>query len=101
MGRDYGAAGTPDYDPDVRKDPDDTQSYTLNWVDQLKNATISSSSWTVQTGMSAASSSNTSTTATVVLTGGTAGGLFNAVNQITTSDSQTLSKTLTVWVDER
>jgi hypothetical protein len=119
MSRDYAGSWGQDYDPDIRKDPDDTISHTVNWVSRLKNATISTSTWSLGTGdllleanagrlllegvssegLQEESSSNTANTATIMLSGGTLG-QHNATNKISTSDSQVLSKTVTVKVQD-
>ena len=58
----------------IRKDPESVLDYTINWSDFLTTGdTISSATYTVDTGLTKDSNSNTTTTTTVTLSGGTAG----------------------------
>jgi len=102
------------------KDPDDTEPYFVVWCDvdgtndgsasddgELQSATISTSAWTVPTGITN-DTDNTSavtvngvsyganTVATIWLSSGTAGITYSLTNKITTSDSRTLSQTIVI-----
>lgn len=106
------------------KDPSNVEPYFVIWCaldgtndgstsdnGELQGATISSSAWTVPSGITE-DSSNTATVdiagityavntvATVWLSGGTAGNEYRLVNEITTSDSRTLQKSITIRVRE-
>lgn len=108
------------------KDPSDVEPYFVVWCDlstgtndggtsddgELQGATISTSAWTVQTGITkdkddtdavtiGAVSYGANTVATIWLSIGTAGTDYTLVNKIVTSDARTLSKTIIVPVKER
>jgi len=84
------------------KDPDAVLDYQIDWSSWLDTGeTISASAWTVPTGLTEDSDSNTTTTATVWLSGGTAGVTYSVTNQITTSDSRTEDRTITIRCGER
>ena len=107
------------------KDPDDTDLYWVVWCDEagvndasandhgeLQGETISTSTWTADTGITIESSNTNSVTvrgvtypvdtiACVKLSGGTAGQEYEVTNKITTSGGRTLSKTIKVPVAEQ
>ena len=64
------------------KDPDATLDYIIDWSEWLDTDTISTSTWTVPTGLTNVSDSNTTTTATIWLSGGTAGQRYTVSNRI-------------------
>ena len=104
------------------KDPDNVEPYHIVWCDkdgtndgsttdsgELQSATISTSAWTVPSGITedsnntaaitiAGVSYGANTVATIWLSGGTAGNVYELTNQITTSDSRTLDKSICVRV---
>lgn len=72
------------------KDPDDVLDFFIDWQGDdapflAVGETISSSSWTVPSGITKDSSSFTNTVATIWVSGGTSGQSYTAVNRITTS----------------
>ena len=76
--------------------------YELNWATWLASGeTISSSSWSVETGLTEDSESNTTTTAKVWVSGGTVGKTYTATNTITTSDSRTDARVITIYISPR
>jgi len=104
------------------KDPNSIEPYFIVWCDEdgtndggatdngeLQGATISTATWTVPTGITK-TSDNTSavtiqgvsyainTVATIWLSGGTDGTDYECLCRITTSDSRTLDKTITIRV---
>lgn len=87
------------------KDPDEKLDYQVDWSTHLAAAeTISSVTWTVQTGLTKSSSpaaSNTTTTATVWLEAGTAGESYDVACRITTNQNRVIERTFTVRVDNR
>lgn len=86
------------------KDPNAVLDYVINWASWLRWLgvdTISSSSFTVPTGLTEDSESNTTTTATVWLSGGTAGVTYEVINRIVTAGGRTEERTLTIYVQER
>ncbi len=72
-----------------RKDPDDILLYKMDWVAWLGTATITSSAWIVDTGLTVVDDTiYDSTTATIKVSGGTAGTRYKLTNRITTADEQ-------------
>lgn len=91
------AADIPVYD----KDPDSVELFSVNWAHRLGSATISSSSWTVASGITLVSDSETSTVATAKLSGGTAGTTYRCTNRVVTSAGETLDQSIDVHVTEK
>lgn len=83
------------------KDPGEKLNYTENWADYLGAQTISSSSWSVPTGITQDSVSNTSSAATIWLTGGTHGQEYVITNQITTSGGQIAERSIKILCRNR
>lgn len=82
-----------------KKDPDEKLDFVIDWSEWLATGeTISTSVWTVATGITEESDSNTTTTATLWLSGGTAGTDYTAANKITTSAARIAERTLTIRV---
>lgn len=68
---------------------DSKLDYTMDWEDWLASGdTISTSAWTVATGITEASSSNDTTSATIWLEGGTAKTTYRITNSIVTADGR-------------
>lgn len=83
------------------KDPNAVLDYIVDWSDWLGSDTISSSSFTVPTGLTEDSDSNTTTTATVWLSGGTPGEDYEVTNRIVTAGGRTEDRTITIRVRQR
>lgn len=83
------------------KDPDSVLDYQVDWSDWLDGDTISTSDWTVPTGITEDSDSNSTTSATIWLSGGTAGNEYECVNQIVTAAGRTADRTIVIKVEER
>lgn len=83
------------------KDPDAVLDYTVNWATWLDGDTISTSTWTVASGITEDSDSNTTTTATVWLSGGTAGRTYAATNNIVTAAGRENDATITIKVQQQ
>ena len=83
------------------KDPDAVLNYSIDWETWLSSDTISTSSWTVDTGITKDSDSNTTTATSVVMSGGTAGKRYDATNQITTAGGYTDDRTIEIVVQEK
>lgn len=84
-----------------RKDPDAVLDYKIDWTDWLSGDTISASSWAAEAGITIDSDTNDTTSATVWLSGGTAGQVYEVTNHITTASGRADDRTLTFQVDER
>lgn len=81
------------------KAPGEVLEYTHNWAVELGSGeTISTSTWSVETGLTRDSVSNTGTTATVWLSGGTGGVEYECENTIETSAGRTHVHTVIVPV---
>ena len=76
------------------KAPGEAKAYTFDWSDELAaDDTISSSNWTVDTGIVEDSKSNTNTTAAILISGGAAGKSYAIKNTIvTTPGAETLER---------
>ena len=83
------------------KDADAVLDFSVDWTDWLTGDTISTSTFTVEAGITADSDSNDTTSATVWLSGGTAGTLYTVTNQIVTAAGRTDERSLTISVVER
>ena len=83
------------------KGPNETLDYTVDWSDSLTTVsdTISTSTWTVEDGLTLTSNSNTSTTATAWLSGGEPGRTYAATNKIVTAGNRTFEKTIYIQVE--
>lgn len=84
------------------KDPTAVLDYRIDWASWLADAeTITTSTWTAQTGITIDSSSATTTTTTVWLSGGTARTVYTVTNRITTNQGRTDERTLHITVTDR
>ena len=84
------------------KDPDATLDYGFDWSEWLASGeTISSSSWTIPTGLTEESSGFSGGIASVWLSGGTAGTNYEITNKITTSAGRTDERSHVIKVRER
>jgi hypothetical protein len=72
--------------------------FLIDWVDFLGTDTISTSTWTVPTGITKVSDSKTTTTTTVWLSGGTAGIEYELICTIVTVGGRTEPRALRVKV---
>jgi hypothetical protein len=79
------------------KDPDEVDSFGINWAPRLNGDLIASSTWTVD-GLTQDSSSNTTTTTTVWLSGGVDGDDYEVQNRITTTGGRTIDQTVKLRV---
>ena len=84
------------------KDPDAVLDFHFDWSGWLASGeTISSYVITTQTGITKDSDSDSSGIVTVWLSGGTAGSNYSLACKITTSDSRTDERTMTIEVRNR
>ena len=86
------------------KDPDDVLDYTLDWskyLANLSNDTISTSTWSEDSGgITIDSSTNTTTKSTVFLSGGNEGEQYTVENLITTAGGRTVKRAIVVEISE-
>lgn len=83
------------------KDPAAVLDYAVDWTDWLGADTISTSTWTVSTGIAQVTTANTTTTATIWVSGGTAGRSYTLTNKIVTAGGRTDERSITVVVENR
>ena len=83
----------------VTKDPNDVLDYLFYWSTWLASGeTISTSTWTVDSGLTKDTDSKTDDTTTIWLSGGTAGTSYTVTNRITTSQGRTKDQSMQVSV---
>lgn len=83
------------------KDPDAVLDYMVDWSDWLDSDTISTSTWTVTTGITEDSDTKSDTTTTIWLSGGTVGTEYELVNRIVTAGGREDDRTIMIKVQEK
>ena len=83
------------------KDPDAKLDYTVDWTEWLTNDTISASAWVVPSGITESSTSKTTTEATVWLSGGTTGVVYEITNRITTTLGRIDDRSFNVKIQDK
>lgn len=78
------------------KDPNEVLDYQIDWSARLGSDTISTSTWTVPSGITQTTSSSTSTTTTIWLSGGTTGTKYTLTNEITTTGGRTMDESVRI-----
>ena len=87
---------------DQKKDPDAVLDWVWDWNEWLdEGETISTSTFIASVGITMDSTSNTTKTATVWLSGGTAGQVYQVTNRIVTSAGRTDDRSITIRATER
>lgn len=87
---------------DHKKDPDAVLDWVWDWNEWLdEGETIVSSEFITTVGLVIDSIGNTTKTATVWLSGGTAGQVYQVTNRITTTAGRTDDRSITIRVTER
>ena len=71
------------------KSPNDDYDFTQDWSSEILTDTISTSTWTVETGITKGVESNAANTTTLWVSGGEAGKVYKVTNQITTAAGRT------------
>jgi len=79
----------------------DVLDYRADWEVWLNSDTISTSEWTVPTGLVEDSDSNTTTDATVWISGGTVGDTYTVSNKIVTAAGRTAVRSFEINGVER
>jgi hypothetical protein len=87
----------------VTKDPSAVLDYGVDWTDWLDGDTISTSTWTVPSGITKDSDSKTTTGTIIWLSGGTLGESYVLVNRIVTTNSpaRTDERTIVVRIEQK
>ena len=84
------------------KDPNAVLDYAVDWSGWLAvSETITTSTWTVPTGITKDSDSHSTTKATVWLSGGMAGTRYRLVNRVVTNQGRTDDRSILILVRER
>lgn len=84
------------------KDADAVLDFSVDWSGWLASGeSLSTSTFTVDAGITKDSESNDTSSATVWLSGGTAGTSYTVTNQITTSAGRTDERSMTIAVIDR
>jgi hypothetical protein len=82
--------------------PDDTIIYDFDYSDWLnQDETITDSTWTPDPGITVESDSSTETTTAAKVSVSVTSGIHRAVNRITTSLGEQISRTLTLIIEEQ
>jgi hypothetical protein len=86
------------------KDPGAVLDYSINWGGGYLQGgeTLMTSIWTIfPSDMTQSAASNTTTTATVTVSGGAAGQIYQLTNRVTTSQGRTDERSITLRVEHR
>ena len=84
------------------KDPGAKLDYAVDWTAQLQaSETISTSTWTVPTGLTKVSEAISGGKAIVWLSGGTVGVAYSVTNHIITNQSREDERTIPIVVVDR
>ncbi len=83
------------------KDPDSRLNYTFKWANWLDGDTISTSSWSADSGITVYSDSNDTNSTTVFMEGGTAGETYTVTNSITTAGGLVVDRSMQLQIQEK
>lgn len=84
---------------DYVKFPLEVKEVTLDWSSFVGSDTISTSSWSVPSGITNAGDTNNTTSTTIYLSGGTSGNQYAITNTITLTIDGAISTPRTVLVE--
>jgi len=76
------------------KDPDEILDYQVDWILRLGTDTISTSTWTVPTGITKTTDTKTNTATTIWLSGGTIGVSYELTNRVVTAGGRTMDQSV-------
>jgi len=80
------------------KEPTEVRIFQIDWLDWLGSLTISTSVWSVPSGITNDSDTNTTTATQIQLSGGTWGATYELTNTITASNGEVETRTLIVTI---
>lgn len=85
------------------KDENEILDYIVDWSDRLDSDAITSSYWTVPTGITKDSDEYDASgkTTTIWLSGGTTGETYDLVNRITTAAGRTMDQTIRIKIADK
>lgn len=84
-----------------KQDPSSVLDWGCDWSAWLGADTISTSTWTVASGLTKGADSHDTTTTTVWLSGGALGNTYSVANRITTAAGRTDERTFEVEIVDR
>ena len=87
--------------PSFIKDPDAVLDYSVDWSAWLGSDTISTSTWTVPTGLTEGSSTNDDDGTTIWLSGGTLDAYYLIVNKIITAGGRTDYRSFYIIIEDK
>jgi hypothetical protein len=86
----------------IKKDPDAFLDYSINWSDWLVGGdVIVSATWTVPTGLVGSGQSFSGTYATIWLSGGTVGQVYQVTCEIVTTANRQDDRSIYIQVEQR
>jgi len=83
------------------KDPQAVLDYTIDWADWLETDLISTSTWTVPSGLTEGTHTNTTTTTTAWISGGTEGVVYEITNHIVTAAGREDDRSFNVKIQDK
>jgi hypothetical protein len=83
------------------QDPSAVLDWGMSWSSWLGTDTITTSTWTVQTGLTKGADTHDATTTTVWLSGGTLGTRYAVTNRVVTAGGRTDERTFHITIKDR
>jgi hypothetical protein len=83
------------------KDPNEVLDYAIDWSQRLAGDIISTSTFTVPTGIVMNSQSKTNTMTTIWLSGGSEGVTYDILNRIITNGGRTMDQTVELRIKSK
>lgn len=80
------------------KDPDEVISFGVDWSEYLGAETVTSSNWTVPSGVTKVGQTLVGRQANVTISGGTLGAIYRITNRITTSAGETVDQSIDIEI---
>jgi hypothetical protein len=80
------------------KDPDEVISFGVDWSEYLGAETVTSSNWTVASGVTKVGQTLVGKQANVTISGGTLGTVNRITNHITTSAGETVDQSIDIEI---
>lgn len=80
------------------KDPDEVISFGVDWSEYLGAETVTSSNWTVPSGVTKVGQTLVGKQANVTISGGTLGTVNRITNRITTSAGETVDQSIDIEI---
>lgn len=80
------------------KDPDEVISFGVDWSEYLGAETVTSSNWTVPSGVTKVGQTLVGKQANVTISGGTLGTVNRITNRVTTSAGETVDQSIDIEI---